>query len=57
MCHRADYHQILWDEAVRLGAQVKLNSFVQNIDFEKTEVHLEDGSVFTGDVIVGADGE
>lgn len=57
MCHRADYHKILWDEAVRLGSEVKLNALVQNIDFEKNEVQLQDGSVFSGDVIIGADGE
>lgn len=48
---------MLWDEAVRLGADIKLDAFAQKIDFEKTEVHLQDNSVPSGDVIIGADGE
>lgn len=54
--HRQDYHAILLHEAERLGAEIKLNADVANLDFEKTEAILADGTVFKGDVIVGADG-
>jgi salicylate hydroxylase len=55
--HRADYHGVLLDEAVRLGVDVKLNSKVVDIDFSETpHVVLESGEFIEADVIVGADG-
>lgn len=55
--HRADYHQVLLDAAVAAGASLKLNTTVEDIDFDKTRVILSDGMVVAGDVIIGADGE
>jgi salicylate hydroxylase len=54
--HRQDYHAILLEEAQRLGAEIKLNSDVVKLNFDRTEVILSDGQVLKGDVIVGADG-
>ena len=56
MIHRADYHQILLDEATAVGAKIQLGATVVDVDFEKTEVLLDNGAVVQGDVIVGADG-
>ncbi|EXJ55608.1 hypothetical protein A1O7_08536 [Cladophialophora yegresii CBS 114405] len=55
--HRADYHGVMLDEAVRLGAQLRLNAKVVDITSSGTpQVVLEGGEVVPADVIVGADG-
>ena len=59
MIHRADYHGVLLDEATRLGAQLRLNAKVVDIDINtagKPSVVLESGDLVVADVIVGADG-
>ena len=57
MIHRADYHRVLLDEAVRLGAEIRLNSKLVAIESSETpRVVLETGEVVHADVIVGADG-
>lgn len=55
--HRADYHQVLLNVAVAAGASLKLNTTVDDIDFDKTRVLLSDGTAVAGDVIIGADGK
>ncbi|OQU96439.1 FAD binding domain-containing protein [Cladophialophora immunda] len=54
--HRQDYHAILLGEAKRLGAEVKLDANVTDLNFDRTEVILSDGEVIKADVIIGADG-
>ncbi|KIX06436.1 uncharacterized protein Z518_04412 [Rhinocladiella mackenziei CBS 650.93] len=55
--HRADYHKILVDQAVRLGVVIQLNSFVTGIDFEQPAVYIKNRSKpFLADLIIGADG-
>ncbi|KAF9887530.1 hypothetical protein FE257_010108 [Aspergillus nanangensis] len=54
--HRADYHRILFDEASRLGADIRLNSNAVTVDSATSKVVLEDGEIITADVVVGADG-
>ncbi|KAJ0414705.1 hypothetical protein BJY00DRAFT_305396 [Aspergillus carlsbadensis] len=54
--HRVDYYRVLLDEATRLGAEVRLNAEVADIDFEGLEVLLASGERVAGDVIIGADG-
>ncbi|KAH7125110.1 putative salicylate hydroxylase [Dendryphion nanum] len=54
--HRADYQQVLVDEARHLGVNLRLKADVRDIDFESTTVTLRDGEVIAGDIIVGADG-
>ncbi|KAI9041063.1 putative salicylate hydroxylase [Aspergillus affinis] len=56
MIHRADYHAILLERAISLGAEIRLNASVEEVIFETPQVILADGSRITGDVIVGADG-
>lgn len=54
--HRAEYHRILVEEAVRLGATLLLGQNVVKVDFEKPSVYMADGFEFIADLIIGADG-
>ncbi|KAK5217589.1 hypothetical protein LTS03_008282 [Exophiala xenobiotica] len=54
--HRADYHEIMLDEAKRLGVEIRLGCNVESLDFGHTEVVLDNGEKLNADVIVGADG-
>lgn len=56
MIHRADYHAILLETAISLGAEIRLNATVGEVLFENTQVILDGGENVTGDVIIGADG-
>lgn len=55
--HRADYRRILFEEARKLGATVEFGSQAVGIDCSCGYVHLDDGRVVAGDVVVGADGQ
>ena len=60
--HRADFHNILVEEATRLGVDIKLGCTVETIDFESGSVVLkpkaadEAGETVNSDAIIGADG-
>ncbi|KAL1981392.1 hypothetical protein VTN96DRAFT_2735 [Rasamsonia emersonii] len=54
--HRADYHKVLLDEARRLGAVIKLDSEVRDVDFDQPSVILASQERIHADVIIGADG-
>lgn len=56
--HRADLHQCLYNRAVELGADVRVNSRVANLEFSNsgTTVFLSDGQQLSADLVVGADG-
>ncbi|KAI1628322.1 putative salicylate hydroxylase [Exophiala viscosa] len=54
--HRADYHEVMLDEAKRLGVEIRLGCNVESLDFGHTEVVLDHGERLNADVIVGADG-
>lgn len=53
--HRADLHKALMDAAAEV-AELRVNCTVQEIDFEKPAVTLQNGSVISADIVVGADG-
>lgn len=55
--HRADYHRVLLDEALRLGVTIRLDSNVQSADFESPSVTLDTGASIDADVVVVADGQ
>ncbi|KAJ5121313.1 uncharacterized protein N7515_009274 [Penicillium bovifimosum] len=55
--HRVDYHRILLDEAVRLGAVLVLGAEVVDISTEEPAVLLADGRRISADVVIGADGQ
>ncbi|KAF5650801.1 salicylate hydroxylase [Fusarium tjaetaba] len=53
---RPDYHQVLWEAAKNAGAELRLGSEMETIDFQASCVYLVGGEKVAGDVIVGADG-
>jgi flavin-dependent dehydrogenase len=55
--HRVEYHQVLLDEARQLGAKIDLDCDVIIVDTESPSATLASGQVYTGDVVVGADGK
>ncbi|RFU25667.1 hypothetical protein B7463_g10672, partial [Scytalidium lignicola] len=61
--HRADLYNCLYDRAIELGADVRINSRVVQLKFPPfndeslgTTVVLSDGRTVTADLVVGADG-
>lgn len=56
--HRADLHACLVNRAVELGADIRVNSRVEDIEFGSSysTVVLADGQRLTADLVVGADG-
>ena len=54
--HRVDYHQILHNEAIRLGAVLRLGAEVTDISIEGPTALLADGTGIGADAIIGADG-
>ena len=58
MIHRADYHTVLLNEALRLGAGLRKDAEVVdiNISSENPYVVIRNGEKIYADVIVGADG-
>ncbi|KAL4939783.1 hypothetical protein BDV06DRAFT_230809 [Aspergillus oleicola] len=60
LTHRVDLHNALREAATREGygkrVDVRLNSRVAFVDAGAGTVTLEDGAVYTGDLVLGADG-
>lgn len=54
--HRADIHRILHDHAVKAGAEVKLNSRVEEYFPDEGRIVLVNRSSMTADLIVAVDG-
>lgn len=54
--HRAHLHTALYEQAAALGVETRLNSKVAKYDADAATIHLSDGSVFQGDLVVAADG-
>lgn len=58
--HRANLHRCLLDRAVELGASIKTNAKVMDVevssDGEFTTVTLENGDRYETDLLIGADG-
>ena len=52
-----DYHRILLDEAIRLGAVLQLGAEVENVYAQQAVVLLTDGRRISADVVIGADGK
>lgn len=55
--HRVTFHKSMGDRARDQGVQLVLGCTVTSINFETPSVHLKDGRVFIGDLVLGADGE
>ncbi|KAH8819183.1 hypothetical protein F5884DRAFT_759808 [Xylogone sp. PMI_703] len=54
--HRAHFHMALYKRALELGVQVIVNSKVELYDADGPSVSLGNGDVFTGDLVIAADG-
>ncbi|PSR76326.1 hypothetical protein BD289DRAFT_446730 [Coniella lustricola] len=54
--HRAHLHAALHQQAEALGVRLRLNSKVDAYDVENAAITLADGTVFSGDLVVAADG-
>ncbi|PNS16042.1 Phytoene desaturase [Sphaceloma murrayae] len=55
--HRADYQQVLADEAVRLGTELRFGAEVVHVECsDQPTIRLASGQIITADVVVGADG-
>lgn len=57
LIHRGDLHKILLDRARDLGIEIRTNAFVSTVKEEVPMIILGDGSTYTADLIIGADGE
>ncbi|QSZ32049.1 hypothetical protein DSL72_001618 [Monilinia vaccinii-corymbosi] len=55
--HRADLLKVLVSEAKNLGVDIKLGANVSKINFENPSITLSTGEVFSGHMVLGADGE
>ena len=55
--HRAHFHDALHKLAVDLGVEVLVGSRVTGYDADAPSVALEDGTIYSADLIVGADGQ
>ena len=54
--HRADYHQVLYKETIRLGAKLRLGCDILDVDCEIPCATTAPGDTIYADVIIGADG-
>jgi salicylate hydroxylase len=54
--HRADLQIALVERAKEVGVEFFLGERVDAIDFDKTTVKTVAGNIYSGDLIVGADG-
>jgi len=55
--HRAHFHDALYSLALELGVDVKVASKVAKYDMDAPSVELADGSAYSADLIVVADGQ
>ncbi|KAL3421401.1 FAD binding domain-containing protein [Phlyctema vagabunda] len=53
--HRADYHNALYQRALQLGVDIKVNCRVVAYDSEIPAVDIADGSRISSDLVIGAD--
>lgn len=58
MVHRADVSKMLSDRALKVGVTICFQAQVASIvdGPEQVNVRLENGKIFTADILIGADG-
>ncbi|KAK4122430.1 FAD/NAD(P)-binding domain-containing protein [Parathielavia appendiculata] len=54
--HRVDLQQAMLSRCAALGVAIQLNARAVRVDFDDARVHLHDGRVVEGDVVLLADG-
>lgn len=57
LIHRGDLHNILLKRCIQLKAEIILNSSVTAVDQAQGIIFLADGTTYSADLIIGADGE
>jgi salicylate hydroxylase len=53
---RAEFQQIMYENALKLGVEIRLGCRIKDIDQSKPSLLLENGELLKADLIVGADG-
>lgn len=56
LIHRADFHRILHERAIKLGVTVKTRCQVKSADPNVPSVTLYNGDTIKADIVIGADG-
>lgn len=56
LIHRGDLHKVLLDRAYEVGAEIKVDAFVSEVNESASSVILKDGTVHRADLLIGADG-
>jgi salicylate hydroxylase len=54
--YRPDFQELLYQAAVKAGVKVHFGKRISEVDVEKGQFKLQDGTVETADLIIGADG-
>lgn len=57
LSQHSELYDILYETAIKRGAQVRYNANVVELDAQEATVLLETGEKLSADVLVGADGE
>ena len=55
--HRAHFHDALYQLALKLGVEVRINQKVIDYDQDTPSVTVEDGTTMSADLVIAADGE
>lgn len=55
--HRAHFHDAMYQLALQLGVDVRINSKVVDYDAEAPSITIENGATHTADLVISADGE
>ena len=55
--HRAHFHDAMYQLALQLGVEVKINSKVVDYDDEAPSITTENGDLYTADLVISSDGE
>jgi salicylate hydroxylase len=56
LMHRADVHKAFLDTAIKKGVHVRCNARVVEFDYDGGRVKTDEGTWYSGDLIVAADG-
>ena len=55
--HRAHFHNAMYELALKLGVNVKINSKVQKFDEASGSITLENGESYSADLVIASDGK
>lgn len=55
--HRAHLHNALYEQALALGVEIRLNSKVNSYNADTATIVTSNGTIFQGDLVIAADGK